>query len=71
MWPLIAASNDNVKTIPVGLAVNVFAATSGTMRQQPYGVIMAAAFISITIPVLIFLFLQKYFVQGIATTGLK
>jgi multiple sugar transport system permease protein len=71
MWPLIAASNDKVKTIPVGLAVNVFAASSGTMRQQPYGVVMAAAFISITIPVLIFLFLQRYFVQGIATTGLK
>lgn len=71
MWPLIAASNDDVKTIPVGLAVNVFAASSGTIRQQPYGVIMAAAFISITIPILIFLFLQKYFVQGIATTGLK
>jgi len=71
MWPLIAASKDDVKTIPVGLAVNVFAASSGTIRQQPYGVIMAAAFLSITIPVLIFLLLQKYFVQGIATTGLK
>jgi ABC-type glycerol-3-phosphate transport system permease component len=71
MWPLIAASQDDVKTIPVGLAVNVFAASSGTIRQQPYGVIMAAAFLSIVIPVTLFLFLQKYFVQGIATTGLK
>ncbi|MDY6994240.1 MAG: carbohydrate ABC transporter permease [Pseudomonadota bacterium] len=71
MWPLIAASNNEVKTVPVGLAVNVFAASSGTIRQQPYGVIMAAAFLSIIIPVTLFLFLQKYFVQGIATTGLK
>jgi len=71
MWPLIAASRDEVKTIPVGLAVNVFAASSGTIRQQPYGVVMAAAFLSIALPVLLFLFLQKHFVQGIATTGLK
>ncbi len=71
MWPLIAASNDKVKTLPVGLAVNIFAATGGVVRSQPYGVIMAAALISILLPVLLFLFLQRYFVQGIATTGLK
>lgn len=71
MWPLIAASKDTVKTIPVGLAVNVFAATTGVVRPQPYGVIMAAAFLSIIIPIIIFLVLQRYFVQGIATTGLK
>lgn len=71
MWPLISASQDNVKTIPVGLAVNVFAASSGTIRQQPYGVIMAAAFLSIMIPLTLFLFMQKHFVQGIATTGIK
>lgn len=71
MWPLIAASNDDVKTLPVGLAVNVFAATTGVVRPQPYGVIMAAAMLSILLPVLLFLVLQRYFVQGIATTGLK
>ena len=43
MWPLIAASKDTVKTLPVGLAVNIFAATTGVVRPQPYGVIMAAA----------------------------
>lgn len=71
MWPLIAASNDKVKTLPVGLAVNVFAATTGVVRPQPYGVIMAAALLSILLPVILFLVLQRYFVQGIATTGLK
>lgn len=71
MWPLIAASNDKVKTLPVGLAVNVFAATTGVVRPQPYGVIMAAALLSILLPVFVFLILQRYFVQGIATTGLK
>ena len=71
MWPLIAGSKDSVKTLPVGLAVNIFAATTGVVRPQAYGVIMAAAFLSIVLPVTLFLFLQRYFVQGIATTGLK
>jgi ABC-type glycerol-3-phosphate transport system permease component len=71
MWPLIVASKDTVKTLPVGLAVNVFAATTGVVRPNPYGVIMAAALISIVLPVVLFLILQRYFVQGIATTGLK
>lgn len=71
MWPLIAASKDTVKTLPVGLAVNIFAATTGVVRPQPYGVIMAAALISIALPIFVFLILQRYFVQGIATTGLK
>jgi multiple sugar transport system permease protein len=71
MWPLIAASKDSVKTLPVGLAVNVFAATTGVVRPNPYGVIMAAAFLSMVLPVGLFLILQRYFIQGIATTGLK
>ena len=71
MWPLIAASKDTVKTLPVGLAVNIFAATTGVVRPQPYGVIMAAALISIALPIFVFLILHRYFVQGIATTGLK
>lgn len=71
MWPLIAASDNKAKTLPVGLAVNVFAATTGVVRPQPYGVIMAAALLSILLPVVIFILLQRYFVQGIATTGLK
>jgi multiple sugar transport system permease protein len=71
MWPLIAATKDTVKTLPVGLAVNIFAATTGVVRPNPYGVIMAAAFLSMILPIGLFLILQRYFVQGIATTGLK
>jgi ABC-type glycerol-3-phosphate transport system permease component len=32
---------------------------------------MAASFLSIALPVLLFVVLQRYFVTGIATTGLK
>jgi multiple sugar transport system permease protein len=72
MWPLIAAAKDSVKTLPVGLAVNVFQATNpGSNNPTPYGVVMAASVLSIIAPLILFLFLQRYFVQGIATTGLK
>lgn len=71
MWPLIAGTKDTIKTLPAGLAVNIFTATNSGAAPTPYGVVMAAALLSIIIPVLLFLFLQKYFVQGIATTGLK
>jgi ABC-type glycerol-3-phosphate transport system permease component len=71
MWPLIAATKDSVKTLPAGLAVNIFTATNSGAAPTPYGVVMAAALLTIAIPVLLFLFLQKYFVEGIATTGFK
>jgi ABC-type glycerol-3-phosphate transport system permease component len=71
LWPLIAASKDNVKPLPVGLAVNVFLVTTGIMHQPPYGVVMASSFLSIILPVALFIALQRYFVQGVATTGLK
>jgi multiple sugar transport system permease protein len=71
LWPLIAASGDRVKPLPVGLAINVFAVTTGIMHQPPYGVMMAASLLSIALPVLLFVVLQRYFVMGIATTGLK
>lgn len=71
MWPLIAATKDTIKTLPAGLAVNVFTATNSGAAPTPYGVVMAATLLSIAPPVILFLFLQKYFVQGIATTGLK
>jgi ABC-type glycerol-3-phosphate transport system permease component len=72
MWPLIAASKDAVKTLPVGLAVNVFQATNpASNNPTPYGIVMAGTLLSILLPVVLFLFLQRHFVQGIATTGLK
>ncbi len=71
LWPLIASSDEATKPLTVGLALNVFGVTTGFMHQPPFGLMMAASLLSIIIPVGIFILLQKYFVQGIATTGLK
>lgn len=66
IWPLIVAQNQDTFTLPVGLAVASQAANS-----TDYGLLLAGAIV-VLLPVLVlFLFLQKYFVQGIAVTGLK
>ncbi|MBE0579573.1 carbohydrate ABC transporter permease [Devosia sp.] len=66
LWPLIVAQNQDTYTLPVGLAV----ASQGA-KSTDYGLLLAGAIV-VLLPVLIlFLFLQKYFVQGIAGTGIK
>lgn len=63
--PLIYLSNANMYTLPV--AVRFFQGLYGTQ----FGPIMAMACVSVLPVMLIFLFAQRVFVQGIATTGIK
>ena len=63
--PLIYLDSNNKKTLALGLTNFV------SLYGQDYHLLMAASLI-ITIPIaLMFLVLQRYFIQGIATTGLK
>lgn len=65
MWPFLITTGENKRTVQ--LAVQVFFGT------QPihYGAIMAALTLA-SIPMLIlYIFMQKYYVQGIASTGIK
>ncbi|MDE7246675.1 MAG: carbohydrate ABC transporter permease [Lachnospiraceae bacterium] len=65
MWPFLVMTGENKRTIQ--LAIQVFFGT------QPihYSAIMAALVIS-TIPMLImFIFMQKYYIEGIASSGIK
>jgi multiple sugar transport system permease protein len=67
IWPLIVAQQSSTYTLPVGLAATRQAAQNVT----DYGLVLAGAVV-VMLPVLVlFLFLQRYFVQGIAATGLK
>lgn len=65
LWPLIVLKSSDMYTVQIGLA---------QLRADPSvggGPIMAMALVS-TVPALIIFFaLQRYFVQGIATTGMK
>lgn len=53
---------------PVSLALKLFCDPGST---SDYGAMFAMAIFSITPAILMFMFLQKYLVEGISTTGLK
>ncbi|MFW6263335.1 MAG: ABC transporter permease subunit [Thermotogota bacterium] len=65
LWVLIVTKSPEVRTLPVGLAN--FSSEVGTLYNQ----LMAASTFSMLPIVILFLFVQKYFIQGIARTGLK
>jgi multiple sugar transport system permease protein len=65
LWPLITLSSKEMYTLPIGLAtlVGYFA--------RDYGMLMAGAIIASIPTIIVFLFFQRQFIQGITTTGLK
>lgn len=70
LWPLLVAFSENMKTLPVGMAT--FSPTVGGQTQiQSFGPAMAAMTI-LTLPSLIvFILLQRHFIQGVTHAGLK
>ena len=65
MWPFLITTGEDKRTVQ--LAVQVFFGT----KPVHYGAIMAALTLA-SIPMLImYIFMQKYYVQGIASTGIK
>ena len=65
MGPLIYLRSDAVKTIQVGLRRFIQEYTSD------YHLIMAASLCTLVPVALMFLLMQRYFIEGIATTGIK
>lgn len=65
MWPLIATRSKDLRVIQV--ALSDFVTESGTFWNE----LFAAALISIIVPVIVLLPLQKYFVKGVTNTGSK
>jgi multiple sugar transport system permease protein/fructooligosaccharide transport system permease protein len=65
MWPFLITTGESKRTVQ--LAVQVFFGT------QPihYGAIMAALTLASLPMLLIYIFMQKYYVEGIAGTGIK
>lgn len=66
LWPLIVINTNELRTLPVGLAV-----TSRSMFGTDWPALMGGAVISLVPILTIFFFAQRYFVQGITLTGLK
>ena len=69
LWPLLIARSQELRTLELGLAY--FNATTTTFRQTNWPLMMAAAVV-VMIPVLVvYIFAQRYFIQGIALSGVK
>jgi multiple sugar transport system permease protein len=65
LWPLIMSNDLSTATLPAGLALFM------GQHVVEYGLLMAGAVLS-TLPVIVFfLLIQRSFVAGIATTGIK
>ncbi len=65
LGPLIYLTKNELKTIQIGLRMFI------SQYSAEYGLIMAASVITLIPVLIVFLCLQKYFVQGVASTGLK
>lgn len=65
LGPLIYLKTESKKTIQLGLKMFI------GQYSAEYGLIMAGSVVSLIPVIIVFLCLQKYFVEGVASTGLK
>jgi len=67
LWPLLVVNSRELYTVPLGLnSLRTFAAEARSLHLLVSGTVLSV------IPTLIlFVFLQRYFIQGIALSGLK
>jgi multiple sugar transport system permease protein len=65
LWPLVVTSSPTMLTLPAGLTL------FGGQHVTDHAILLAGATISLLPIALGFFFAQKYFVAGVATTGLK
>ncbi len=65
LWPLIAISDRNLYTLPVGIA-----SFSGEFQTE-WEMVMTGASVATIPTILVFLLLQRYIIRGIALAGLK
>ena len=66
LWPLIVTRSSDMRTVPIGLAA--------LQQQQGYvnfPQLMAGSVMALLPIIILFLSLQRYYLQGIATSGLK
>ncbi len=65
VWPLVVLNNKKLYTLPLGLAL-----LRGEF-QVNYGITSAAAFLSVLPLIIVFLFLQRYFLEGLTVGAVK
>jgi len=65
LWPLVVTTNTEMRTLPAGLAL--FKGEHVT----DYGLLMAGSVLALLPMLIAFFLVQRRFIEGIATTGLK
>lgn len=65
LWPLVMTTSTGMETLTVGLA------TLTGQHEYEYAVLMAGATLALAPLIIAFLSVQRYFIQGIALTGVK
>ncbi len=66
LWPLVVATTEDKYTLPVALALY-----SVGQNRTDYGLLLAGAVVVVLPVLIVFVLLQRHFLRGIATTGLK
>ncbi|MFE9654512.1 carbohydrate ABC transporter permease [Micromonospora sp. NPDC006431] len=66
LWPLVVATTEDKYTLPVALALY-----SVGENERNYGLLLAGAVVVVLPVLIVFLLLQRHFLRGIATTGIK
>ncbi len=70
LWPLLVTFEESMKTMPVGIAA--FTPVVGSHTQlEGYALAMAGVTLLSLPSLALFFFLQRHFIQGIASSGLK
>ncbi|MGH2750591.1 MAG: carbohydrate ABC transporter permease [Actinomycetota bacterium] len=66
LWPLVVSSTEDLYTLPVAIAL-----FSIGQQESNLGLQLAGSFVVILPVVLLFFAMQRYVIQGIATSGIK
>ena len=66
LWPLVVATTESKYTLPVALALY-----SIGQNRSFFGLLLAGSTVVVLPVLIVFLMLQRHFLRGIATTGLK
>lgn len=65
LWPLVSISKDSMQTVTLA------AAKLQGRTQVEYGLVMAGAAVATIVPFILYMFLQKQFVEGVTSSSIK
>ncbi len=65
LWPLVSISDNSMQTVTLA------AAKLQGRTQVEYGLVMAGAAVATIVPFILYMFLQKQFVEGVTSSSIK